>query len=135
MNSDLNYLAVRQRVEDSRRAGERTMRARQTRAGSDHDRRLTIRPATWTDLAEIREIAALDSQRPPSAPVLLAEIDDQIVAAMALETGAVVANPFRHTERAVELLRVRAEQLTSARRRVRGSLRRLRIGRAVANPR
>lgn len=80
----------------------------------DPDRPVTIRRATSADHASLREIAHLDSQVSPSGPLLAAEICDEIVAAIAIDTARVIANPFRRTADAVALLRLRADQLTSA---------------------
>jgi len=85
---------------------------------------VTIRRSTETDLSSIREIAQLDSQRPPGPPFLVAEVDEEMVAAIATEAGVVVANPFRHTAQAVALLRLAAEHLASNRPPARTDLRR-----------
>jgi hypothetical protein len=58
-----------------------------------------------------------------------------MVAVLSIETGDVVANPFRHTAHAVALLHVRAKQLTITRRSLRTGLRRLRLGRPVVDAR
>lgn len=75
---------------------------------------VTIRPAFPDDAHALARLAALDSQRLPSGPLLLAEIDGEPWAALALETGRVVADPFRPTAALVDLLRGRAAQLTAA---------------------
>lgn len=56
-------------------------------------------------------LAALDSQPPLDGEVLLAYVDDEPWAAISLADGRVVADPFRPSAHAVELLRVRAEHL------------------------
>ena len=49
---------------------------------------------------------------PPGVrPFLVAELSGEIVAAMSLATGAIVANPFRRTLEASDLLRLRAGQI------------------------
>jgi hypothetical protein len=72
---------------------------------------LTIRLATPEDAELLARLAALDSSRPLTGHVLVAEQDHEAVAAMALGTGAVVADPFRHTAEAAYLLRLRRYQL------------------------
>jgi hypothetical protein len=69
---------------------------------------LTIRHATSADEFYIRRLAALDSSSPPTGDVLLAEMGEELWAAMSLDTGAVIADPFRPSAELVELLRVRA---------------------------
>jgi hypothetical protein len=98
----------------------------------DRDRPVTIRRSTSADLALIREIAQLDSQGPPRGPSLVAEIDDEIVAAIVIGPGTVIANPFRRTADAVALLRLRTEQLRSPQAPSRRALGRLRARNAAA---
>ena len=93
---------------------------------------MTIRRATSADHASLRAIAHLDSQGPPSGPLLVAEICDEIVAAIAIDTARVIANPFRRTADAVALLRLRAEQLTSRQTPSERGLARLRARNAAA---
>jgi hypothetical protein len=139
MNSDLTHLLAQQRAADLQRAGERARRAGETRLARElpdmRDCPVTIRWATPDDIALVREIADLDSRRPPSGACLVAELGDEMVAVLSIETGDVVANPFRHTAHAVALLGVRAKQLAVTRRSLRTGLRRLRLGRRVVDAR
>jgi hypothetical protein len=75
---------------------------------------VTIRPAFPDDAPAMARLAALDSQRAPVGPLLLAEIDGEPWAAIALETARVIADPFRPTAALVDLLRARAAQLAAA---------------------
>jgi hypothetical protein len=70
-----------------------------------------VRRATAGDLAGVRRLALLDSRRVGDGPYLVAEIADEMLAAMSLSTGRIVADPFRRTRDAVELLRMRAAQI------------------------
>jgi hypothetical protein len=72
---------------------------------------LTIRVAAPRDGATLSRLAGLDDARPLTGRVLLAESDGRPVAAVSLETGAVTADPFHHTEAAVRMLRLRRYQL------------------------
>ena len=76
--------------------------------------RITIRPARSSDSPAITRLAALDSAPRPLGEVLLAEVDGEAWAALSLESGAVVADPFRLTTELVALLRLRAAQLAGA---------------------
>jgi hypothetical protein len=76
---------------------------------------VTIRPGFPDDAPAVARLAALDSQRAPLGPLLLAEIDGEPWAALALETGRTVADPFRPTAALIDLLRGRAAQLAAAR--------------------
>jgi hypothetical protein len=59
-------------------------------------------------------LAELDSQRPLTGPALLGEIDGRPAAAISLDDGRVVADPFQHTAQLVALLRMRAQGLHAA---------------------
>jgi hypothetical protein len=73
---------------------------------------LTIRHATTADEFAVRRLAVLDSSSPPTGDVLLAEMDDELWAAISIETGDSVADPFRPSGDLVDLLRLRADGLT-----------------------
>ncbi len=72
---------------------------------------LTIRRATADDALAVRRLSVLDSAFPPTGDVLLAEMGDELWAALSLETGAAVADPFRPSRDLVDLLRFRAGRL------------------------
>jgi hypothetical protein len=76
-----------------------------------NDQRFTIRVATPDDTAALLRLAALDSAGPLTGRVLMAELDTVPVAAVSLEAGAVIADPFQHTEDAVRMLSLRRYQL------------------------
>jgi hypothetical protein len=73
-----------------------------------------MRRAAIGDAARIRELALLDDKRTPAGPFLVAELSGEIVAAVSLATGTVVADPFRPTSDAVAMLRLRAAQVSGA---------------------
>ena len=69
---------------------------------------ILIRRADADDAAELRRLARLDSVgAPPPEPLLVAELDGVIGAALSLTDGSAIADPFKPTANAVELLRVR----------------------------
>ena len=72
---------------------------------------LSIRLAHRADRDAIARVAALDSSRPPRGDVLVAESGGEIVAAIAIESGRAVADPFRRTAAIVHMLRVRRAAL------------------------
>jgi hypothetical protein len=69
---------------------------------------IQIRLARPDDEATLLRLAALDSASAPHGDVLVARVDGEILAAVALESGRAIADPFRHTADLVELLRTRA---------------------------
>ena len=75
---------------------------------------LAIRPATADDGADVARLAALDSAAVPTGALLLGVVDGRAVAALSVDSGAVVADPFSPTADLVNLLRQRAERLRVA---------------------
>jgi hypothetical protein len=74
---------------------------------------VTIRYAFSDDARALATLAALDSCDPPAQPMLIAEVEGELLAALSLADGAVIADPFRRTAGLVELLEARAAQLAS----------------------
>jgi hypothetical protein len=72
---------------------------------------IAIRRATEADRTAVERLAGLDSSPAPSGDLLLAAVDDEPLAAIELETGKVVADPFRPTADLVALLSLRANSL------------------------
>jgi hypothetical protein len=72
---------------------------------------VVIRAARGSDGPALRRLAELDSRPVPAGEVLVAESDDEVVAALSVDTGARVADPFRHTADVVDLLAYRARTL------------------------
>src|SRR5438128_360168 len=75
--------------------------------------RIVLRPAVLSDGAAVAALAALDSAERPSGDLLIAELDGRIVAAVALDDGRAIADPFRLTADLVDLLRRRARQINA----------------------
>jgi hypothetical protein len=73
----------------------------------------TVRFAYPDDALALRRLAALDSRRVPTGPMLVAEVDGELWAAVAIgNASSVIANPYHHTAALVALLTERAETLT-----------------------
>lgn len=108
MNS-LSKEMARARIEDIQRDA-RLARTGAARRNDDRPavkplaRPITIRRATVDDDAAVRRVAELDSSQVPAAPLLLAEVDGEVRAAVSLADGAFVADPFHYTAAIVELL-------------------------------
>jgi hypothetical protein len=77
---------------------------------------LVLRSATTVDAAALERLAALDSARPLTGEVMLAQAGGDVRAALSLETGRVVADPFYPSSELVELLRAAAGEGRSRRR-------------------
>jgi len=78
---------------------------------------VTIRWARAHEAATLAYLAELDSAAAPVAPALVAEVAGELLAAISLADGGLVANPFRCTAEVVELLRARELQLRGDGRR------------------
>ena len=76
---------------------------------------ISIRLAGDGDRRSLAHLAALDSARVPQGPVLVALVDGEPWAALALVGGAVIADPFRRTADVVALLQARAAHLAAPR--------------------
>jgi hypothetical protein len=72
---------------------------------------VAVRLARPEDESAIRRIASLDGKKAPEGRVLVAEADREVIAALAINGGQAVADPFRWTSDVVALMEVRAEQL------------------------
>jgi hypothetical protein len=92
---------------------------------------LAIRLARTEDAGALRRLGELDS-KPALArelsglaehgAAIVAEVEGELVAAIAIEGGRVVADPFRPSAGAAELLRMRVAQLAAGPRPHRGLL-------------
>jgi len=71
---------------------------------------VTLRAARPDDAPDVARIAALDSRRVPTGPLLLAEENGIPRAALSTTTGTVIADPFAPTEHLVALLRRHAQR-------------------------
>ena len=92
---------------------------------------LTIRHAIAADEADLTRLAALDSSRVPSGELLVAQLDGSLVAALSIDTGAAIADPFEHTASIVDSLRVQARESRAPRPAILpGHLSRVLFGRA-----
>src|SRR4051812_49886156 len=84
-----------------------------------HASPLRIRQAGADDAMAVERLAALDSSRAPRGDVLLAEVGDELWAALSVHDGHLVADPTRHSADAALLLAQRSAQIRRQRRRAR----------------
>lgn len=80
---------------------------------------ITIRPAYADDLRDLTRLAALDSAALPAMPMLVAEVQGELRAALSLSDGRAIADPFTPTALLVTLLRTQAASERPARARPR----------------
>ena len=74
---------------------------------------VAVRRAFPDDCNALERLAELDGVHLPLGAMLLAEVDDELRAALCLADGTVLADPFYRTAELVELLRERAAQLSA----------------------
>ena len=92
-----------------------------------------IRLAGDHDEDALRRLAEIDSAEPLEHPVLIGEIDGRPAAAIDLDSGRTIADPFKHTAHLRSHLRTRAgamdayAQRPAVADRIRHAMRRTRI--------
>jgi hypothetical protein len=83
---------------------------------------ISIRRAGPADAEALRRLAALDSKRLQAGDHLIADVEGAPWAAVSIQTGEIVADPFLPTAHVADLLRLRAERMYGGvRRRARGA--------------
>ena len=95
---------------------------------------VSIRRLGAADAEALGRIAGRDSRGLPTGEVLGAELGGRLIAAISIDTGEVVADPFTRTDAARSLLVLRAAQLRES-RTGEGHERRHRLRGLVARPR
>ena len=104
----LQMLLARARTDDlyrdapARRAANRRRPARargHRRSGlsaelANPQRAVTLRHYSPEDHGPLARLAALDSSKPPSQPLVVAEVEGELRAAVSLADGSLVADPF-----------------------------------------
>ncbi|HEX5980955.1 MAG TPA: hypothetical protein VFY52_07700 [Thermoleophilaceae bacterium] len=89
------------------------------------DKTLTIRRADSSDTSALFRLAALDSASPPTGEALLAEVGGELWAAVEVDSGTAIADPFRPSGELVDLLRLQLSLDGRPERSGRGALSRL----------
>jgi hypothetical protein len=113
-NDRLLRILSRSRMDDAQRAHRQHAEARGGPAPllsvsrPAQDAPLTIRHAGATDFASLERLAALDSRRIPSGELFVAEVEGRLLAAVSIDTGAVIADPVADTASIVDVLRLQA---------------------------
>ena len=73
---------------------------------------VVLRRARPSDARALTRLAALDDAAPLAGEALVAEQDGELRAAISLQSGRAIADPFHHTADLVTLLRGRAALLS-----------------------
>ncbi len=110
------HIADLQRAAHGHRAGRAGLRRRRGKAAVSSARpAAAVRFAHPDEGGALRRLAELDDARELAGEILVATIDADVVAALSLDDGRVVADPFVLTSDAVELLGRSAAALTGRR--------------------
>jgi hypothetical protein len=75
------------------------------------DSPITIRAAGPQDVEALRGLAQRDSRAVPDGELLIALVDGEARAAISLESGGVIADPFHRTAELVAMLRQHSSRL------------------------
>jgi hypothetical protein len=94
--------------------GRRAHRERHARR-SCLTRAVTVRFAAEGDQDSLERLASLDSASAPSGATIVAEFGGELVAALSIESGRAIADPFRHTGEVVRELQHQAAELSRVR--------------------
>jgi hypothetical protein len=122
MNAELHHIIADQRSADLRREAQRARLAREVSQRQDEHiagvatEPIAIRRAGVADQPAVARLAALDSRRAPQGEVLLALVAGEPRAALALDSGAAIADPFHASADVIDLLRARAATMNSGQR-------------------
>src|SRR5437773_2772434 len=111
MHSAMSEELVGARDADRRGSAKRSIAASAAGFLSHCGNRIVIRRAGPADEPAVRNLAALDDHEWLGGPVLLAEVDGSLRAAVSLEGGEAFADPFCDSAEVSALLEVRAAQL------------------------
>ena len=76
--------------------------------------RLVLRRSASWDAEALTRLAQLDGAPAPTGAMLVAELGDEIVAAVPFDGGRAIADPFRPTAALVELLHARTRLLAAS---------------------
>jgi hypothetical protein len=112
MNPFLSKEMAQQHIGDLRREA-RAGRVPEGYGELGEDDGLTVRAAAQRDSEAVRLLAALEGVEMPAGPVLVAQVGDDVIAALPLDGGRALADPFRPTKHLVAVLELRARQLRS----------------------
>jgi hypothetical protein len=117
----LHMALVHAKVDNVRRTAARDAmpRSAQRPLTAAAETSVTLRFGVQADAKRLARLAALDSAEPLARPILLAEVDGQLLAALGLCDGLVIADPFHPTADVIDLLRARAQHLGRSTKRKR----------------
>jgi len=115
LGGDALRLLAAARIDERRREASRAALAGALVAPRESG--ITIRLARRSDRRALARLAALEARSVPEGRVLVAVVDGALVAALPLDGGEPLADPFQPTLDLLSLLRLRSRQLAPTPRR------------------
>lgn len=94
-------------------------RPEQVQRRTESSQAITIRPATAADTVALERLAQLDSAPSLTGSVLIAECGADALAAIEIDSGTAVADPFRRTAGITSILTLRRQALVGVQGRKR----------------
>src|SRR5688500_3903052 len=77
---------------------------------------ITIRAARAEDMGELARVASRDTHELPGGRLLVAKVGSDVRAAISIDDGTIIADPFHRTAELVAMLKIRAAAVPGARR-------------------
>lgn len=114
MHPELTYRFALEHTAALRRDAENYRRARAASLQPPQPVRAAVELRLSACRAELERLAALSERRLGGGDWLVADVDGVPVAAVSLESGATVYDPFKPTSQAVSLLKLRRKQVLAA---------------------
>ena len=111
MNPFLSKELASEHIRDLRESARSSRSRTETQPDRDVTSRITVRRFAERDIDAVRLLAALDSKPMPTGGVLVAEEEGVVLAALPLDGGEALADPFKPTAHVVALLKLRAGQI------------------------
>jgi hypothetical protein len=114
MHPELSYHFALERTASFRRDAARYRRARAASLRPPQPVRAAIQLRLSACRDELERLAALSERRLTGGDWIVADVNGVPVAAVSLESGATVYDPFKPTSQAVSLLKLRRKQVLTA---------------------
>ena len=114
MHPEFMYQAALDRIAGFQRDAENYRRARAASLRQAQPVRAAIELRLSACRAELERLAALSERRLEGGDWLVADVNGVPVAAVSLENGSTVYDPFKPTSQAVSLLKLRRKQVLAA---------------------
>src|SRR5438876_9233471 len=114
MYPELNHQMVLERTARFQRDADRYRQAREAHIRSPQPVRTAIELRLSACREELERLAQLSERPLHEGDWIVADVDGVVVAAVAVDDGTTVYDPFKPTSQAVSLLRLRRKQVLAA---------------------